>query len=230
MDLLLAALFCTSIVGLSTAKPTVNCSSTFPSTKLSPNYNETIAHAIHSMTVEGLKLFNIKASEINFVPTVNQDVFSDKPVLEHAPKDGFGNDFHTSTMNVIDRILSTLGNSKDGLGPHWSAIERVAHVFHMQDLWERIKATEWPNVLKTPPSDEVCTCLSSVDFNGIKDAVGWVANHYKTGTPITLLNRPIPKLTDATAWSVWKNRLLHYYTPEAMRDAANYLYCVSKFW
>lgn len=70
-------------------------------------------------------------------------------------------------------------------------------------------------------------CLRDTRANGIKAAVEWVANHYETGTPITLLNRPIPKLTDAQAWSVWKARLLHYYTPAALHDAAVYLYCVT---
>jgi len=64
----------------------------------------------------------------------------------------------------------------------------------------------------------------------LQGAVSWVADHYKTGTPITLLDRPIPKLTDAASWAVWKDRLLHYYTPEALHDAAMYLYCVAQFW
>lgn len=56
----------------------------------------------------------------------------------------------------------------------------------------------------------------------------WVADHYATGTPITLLNRPIPKLTDAASWAVWKDRLLHYYDVSSLVDAATYIYCVTK--
>ncbi|KAH3880529.1 uncharacterized protein LOC127878242 [Dreissena polymorpha] len=209
---------------------TLNCQKAFPTSTLTKNYNETIAHAIHSMTVAGLRVFSSKASANNFVPTVNQDLSQEQTVLDHAPEHALGHDFSTLTMNIIDNILSTLGNSMDGLGSHWSPVERVAHVFHMWDLWYRIKESAWPRVQKTPPTDEMCTCLASVEFNGIKDAVQWVANHYKTGTPITLLNRPIPKLTDAAAWGVWKQRLLHYYTPEALQDAAMYLHCVSQFW
>ncbi len=61
-----------------------------------------------------------------------------------------------------------------------------------------------------------------------QNSVEWVADHYKSGTPITLLNRPIPKLADASSWKVWKGRLLHYYTTQALADAAQYLYCATQ--
>ncbi|WP_395239419.1 hypothetical protein, partial [Salmonella sp. s54412] len=56
----------------------------------------------------------------------------------------------------------------------------------------------------------------------------WVAEHYKTGTPITLMNRPIPKLKDAKSWGIWKKRLLHYYRQPALYDSSLYLYCATK--
>lgn len=218
------------VLAFGRSEAAIDCAKSIPHAQLSANYNETIAHAIHSMTVEGLKLFHSHVTEKNFVPTVNQDISQAQLVLDHAPNDPVNHDFTTTTMNIIDKILSTLGNSQDGLGPNWSPVERVAHIFHMWDLWYKIKTTQWDDVQTNPPADDVCTCLVSVDFNGIKDAVKWVADHYKTGTPITLLNRPIPKLVDAASWTVWKNRLLHYYTPAALKDAAMYLHCVSKFW
>ena len=101
---------------IAVSRATLDCSKTFPDSGLTSRYNETIAHAIHSMTVRGLKLFNDKASTKNFVPTVNQDLSDDAPVLDHAPEEPLGHDFTTLTMNIIDKILSTLGNSKDGLG------------------------------------------------------------------------------------------------------------------
>lgn len=67
-------------------------------------------------------------------------------------------------------------------------------------------------VMYDPPLEDVCTCLTDVKNNGVEAGVRWVAEHYKSGTPITLLGRPIPKLTDAKSWSVWKDRLLFYYT------------------
>ena len=55
-----------------------------------------------------------------------------------------------------------------------------------------------------------------------------MSDHYDVGTPITLLNRPIPKLTDESSWKVWKDRLLYYYDDDALFDAANYIYCATK--
>lgn len=108
---------CTFFLALiAVSRATLDCSKTFPHSGLTPRYNETIAHAIHSMTVKGLKLFNEKASKANFVPTVNQDLSQVMTVLNHAPEDPLNHDFTTLTMNIIDKILSTLGNSKDGLG------------------------------------------------------------------------------------------------------------------
>jgi hypothetical protein len=95
---------------------TLDCSKAFPEAALTAKYNETIAHAIHSMTVKGLQLFSDKASAKNFVPTVNQDLNQAQAVLDHAPEDPIGHDFTTLTMNIVDKILSTLGNSQDGLG------------------------------------------------------------------------------------------------------------------
>lgn len=55
-----------------------------------------------------------------------------------------------------------------------------------------------------------------------------MSNHYDSGTPITLLNRPIPKLEDSASWDTWKYRLLFYYSDNALYDAANYIYCATK--
>ena len=66
--LIAAALIC------STAAANSPCSSLYVSYDLSPNFNETIAHSIHSMTVQGLRLFNPRATEDNRVPTVNHDI------------------------------------------------------------------------------------------------------------------------------------------------------------
>ena len=167
------------LVAFATTDATINCSTSLPHVGLSPNYNETIAHAIHSMTVEGLKLFNVHASKENFVPTVNQDISQSNLVLDHAPEDPTNHDFATTTMNLIDKILSSLGNSKDGLGPNWSPVERVAHVFHMWDLWFEIKRTQWEEVEKHPPTDDVCTCLVSTDFNGIKVKIFFTYNAHE---------------------------------------------------
>jgi hypothetical protein len=50
------------------------CSELYYLYDMSDNFNETIAHTIHSMTVQGLRMFNPRATEHNNVPTVNHDI------------------------------------------------------------------------------------------------------------------------------------------------------------
>ena len=66
--LLIAILICSSAA----AQP--RCGELYVSYDLSRNFNETIAHTIHSMTVQGLRLFNPRATEDNRVPTVNHNI------------------------------------------------------------------------------------------------------------------------------------------------------------
>ena len=206
----------------------IRCAMQLRAAGLSSNYNESIGHAIHSMTVQGLQLFNPRANELNRVPTVNHNLHDTAhgKVLMYAPNDPLPSDYFDFTMNMIDKILSMVGKSDDGLGAHWSSTERIVHKFHMHDLWLRLQKEV--RELSPKPSAPVCNCVLNVESNGILKAVQWIAEHYESGTPITLLDRPVPKLVDSDSWDFWKNDLLHYYTPEALHDAAVYLYCATK--
>lgn len=134
MRIFLAAL----VLGVASAAPSLFCRDLFPISGLSSRFNETIAHAIHSLTVEGLKLFDPQATSVNHIPTVNHDLSAPNKVLPDAPSKPIGHDFETDTMNVLDSIMSNLGSHNDGLPPNWSAVERVAHSFHMWDLWMKV--------------------------------------------------------------------------------------------
>jgi len=207
---------------------TSGCKSRLVGAGLSIRYNETIAHAIHSMTVESLQLFNPAMGQMNEVPTVNKDVSNRKgKVLEWAPSDPLGNDFTMQTMNIFDMVLSQVGTTDDGLGPNWTPVGRLVHAFHMRDLWMTIKTKVYPFVEASPPTEYVCACLRDTKNNGIYNSVSWVADHYLTGTLFTLLNRSLPPLHDASSWAVWKERLLHYYKDDALFDAGMYLYCAT---
>lgn len=215
------------LFGLAAAKQNA-CNSLLLRSGFSDNFNETIAHAIHSLTVQGLQLFNPRATENNRVPTVNMNRHAREKVIPYAPNDPLGSDFNTLTMNTIDKILNNIGMDNDGLGPNWSPLERIVHKFHMLDVWDRVHDVFEDEVRQEPPSDEMCDCLMDTWNNGIFAAVKWVSDHYDSGTPITLLNRPIPKLTDAKSWAIWRERLLHYYMPRALEDAAYFIYCATK--
>jgi len=216
-----------TLVALCAAEPVpvpktgLKCDVKFPRSGLSAKYYENIGHAVHSMTLEILKMFSGKATVKNDIPTVNMNLAADQKVLDFAPSDPVGNDFSTPQMNVVDHVLQGVGVTDDGLGKNWSPVERLVHHFHMIDLWNKIK--EVYDSVEVDP--EVCACLTNTRTNGVRGSVEWVAHHYATGTPITLLNRAIPKLTDANSWSIWKDRLLHYYTKQALLDAAYFLKC-----
>ena len=66
--LLIAALLC------SAAADETYCKKLYRTYDLSRNFNETVAHTIHSMTVQGLRLFNPRATSNNRVPTVNHNI------------------------------------------------------------------------------------------------------------------------------------------------------------
>ena len=220
-----------ALIGLAAARPRSDkqsCSALYKAAGISTNFNETIAHAVHSMNVQGLKLFSSRATANNRIPTVNLDRSAQDKVLPYAPDYPTNSEFSTHTMNVIDRILSHIGNAKDGLGANWSPIERVVHTFHMWDLWNQVQRVYTTETTTSPPSDDLCSCLMDTRSNGIYVAVKWVSDHYDSGTPITLLNRPIPKLTDSESWNIWKYRLLYYYDNVALHDAAKFLYCAVK--
>ena len=116
------------------------CRRIFKTAELSGIFNETISHALHSMTAQGLELFvDAEAARYNKIPTINRDVTSSIKILPYAPSVPFGNDFETDAMNIMDKILSTLGSNDDGLDPHWTPLERVAHEFHMWDMWKKVR-------------------------------------------------------------------------------------------
>ena len=52
----------------------VSCNELYTLYEMSQNFNETVAHTVHSMTVQGLRMFNPRATQENNVPTVNHDI------------------------------------------------------------------------------------------------------------------------------------------------------------
>jgi len=73
---------------------------------LSPNFNETIAHAIHSLTLNELRKFNPLAVELNGVPVVNprlNDRTETERVIPHAPEEEISNIYiiHYFSLEVL---------------------------------------------------------------------------------------------------------------------------------
>ena len=102
--LIAAALIC------SKAAANSPCSSLYVSYDLSPNFNETIAHSIHSMTVQGLRLFNPLATEDNRVPTVNHDIHDEVTSFSYT----FLLSFRKSSCNKVTQPQSPMGKGGGG--------------------------------------------------------------------------------------------------------------------
>ena len=89
-------------------------------------------------------------------------------VIPFAPDFPITNDYTTFAMSLIDTVLSHVGVQDDGLGPAWSPVERIAHMFHMIDLWETIRP-EFERLVKyNPVPKETCDCLLDVKNNGVE--------------------------------------------------------------
>lgn len=223
-----AAIVACALLAVAVAEPVPvalkRCDALHPNAHLTSDYWTAIAHAIHSMDLDSLKKFQPNADENNKVPTVNLNLHNGPKVLDSAPQlEKPSPIFATDAMALVDTILARVGKSDDGLGPNWTPLERIVHNFHMRDLWAKIK----PIFDKIEVDEAVCRCLTSdLETNGIRPAVEWIANHYARGTPITLLNRPIPVLNDHKTWALWRERLIYYYTPASLHDAAYFLKCL----
>lgn len=95
-----------ALVAVAQAVPTSRCSKYLSGAGLSSTFNESIGHAIHSMTVQGLQLFNPRANQNNKVPTVNHNLHVENgaKVLMYAPNDPLPSDYFDFTMNMIDKV------------------------------------------------------------------------------------------------------------------------------
>jgi hypothetical protein len=104
------ALFLVSVAVVHGYVPQTRCALHLRAAGLSSNFNETIAHAIHSMTVQGLQLFNPRANEVNTIPTVNHNLHAKDgiKVLMYAPNDPLPTDYFGFTMNMIDKVCFIL--------------------------------------------------------------------------------------------------------------------------
>jgi hypothetical protein len=132
-----------------------------------------VAHAIHSITANMLRKFEPTIGEKNNVPTVDLDLRSETPLLEHAPLDE-QSPFDTEGMKLIDAVLSHMDN------PHYdvrgfTTLERVVHAFHMVEGYEMI-VKEY-KALKEAGGvpDDICACLNDIEHNGIRKAMRFIA-------------------------------------------------------
>eukprot|EP00658_Telonema_sp_P-2_P052809 TRINITY_DN410_c0_g1_i12.p1 TRINITY_DN410_c0_g1~~TRINITY_DN410_c0_g1_i12.p1 ORF type:complete len:230 (+),score=70.45 TRINITY_DN410_c0_g1_i12:222-911(+) len=214
-----------AILAIAMSAPTQSCKVALWESGVSTRFDETVAHAIHSITLNDLRKFNPRVPTANGVPTVNRAIaLSPKDrVVRDAPEVTLPEDFTTHAMRLFDNTLAHATDRSDGLGDNWNTLERVAHMLHMNDLWARV-GQEYPTIQNV--SDAGCACITDTGVNGIEARLLWIAEQYTHDTPISLheWGTKIPKLTLST-WPEWKKRLAYYYDTPSLKDAAVYLHC-----
>ena len=157
-------------------------------------FNASVAHGIHSITVEQLNLFfKGNVSEKNNIPTTNFNLKSPKTVLSSSTKMSRDPNILTNNMRMLDFILR---NNDDTRASYFimnglSSLEKLAHHAHMDELYARTKPV-YEQLLKNPPKDRrVCDCVTDEKNNGVLGKLEWYSNYFRA-------NGDLEKLTSLT--------------------------------
>eukprot|EP00116_Pleurobrachia_bachei_P012517 sb/3472779/ len=124
-----------------TAGPTEapsQCENFMYSKGLKSNYGMAIAHRLHSLTVEDIRYyFGVTVPADNGIPTVNLDMTPNAArVLPNAPLATYDDSFSSMGLKHLDKILRHMDDKKYSI-INYNTLEKVAHTFHMSELWTR---------------------------------------------------------------------------------------------
>lgn len=150
------------------------CSQMLSDAGASSKFAGSVAHAVHSMTVDDLKKFYPTANENNYVPTVNKDLKANKAILLYAPDVNMSNGtFITDGMKTLDIVLSRMDDKQWDI-KNYSPLEKLVHAFHMKEVWA--KALKQFDLIKSnPPNLETCYCALDIGHNGVMDVMKYLA-------------------------------------------------------
>lgn len=161
-----------------------------------------VAHGIHSLTVGDLQLFfKADVTSKNIIPTINADLRDRQAILFNAPDIPVNSMFATPGMRILDRVLSHMDNPDYDIR-EYNALERIIHAMHMQEVWHGA-SIEYAKLAKTPPSKELCLCVTDVDNNGVMEVLRLMALEVRE--PNLMYGKSI-KLNNGTM--LWDN--IHY--------------------
>ena len=158
------------------------------------SYNLSVAHGIHSITVEQLNYyFDGDVDAENDIPTTNSDLSSEEGVLPSAPQINKDASILTPSMMMLDFIMTNNDEIDSFLIKGLSSLEKLAHAAHMQELYARTKI-EYDNILSNPPGDNgLCDCITDEENNGILERLEFISEylrHFKS--PKGLGGRAMP--------------------------------------
>jgi len=145
------------------------CASVMKKGGLSKDFAKHVSHAIHSLTVEDIKMyFNKNVGENNNIPVVNPGLRDQPRVLDNAPLMGYDERFETDGFKHFDVIMK--GVNMDGWRlTSFELLERLSHVFHMSEIWAAAgrKYRKIVNRGKVDKDGELCECVRDIDENGL---------------------------------------------------------------
>lgn len=231
-----------------------NCTSSLLSIGVSERFPGVVAHAIHSIDVLSLRnFFKSDVGESNGIPTINRDLTTDWPIVPDAPLLA-ESPFKTTAMKVLDEVLTHMDDSSYD-AKQYSALERMEHAFHMQEVWAAA-SIEYKNILENPPPKGACLCITDVEQNGIMKMLRFIAlkvrepelmygkhttvngkfakwngNIYTYNFATTAQANSLdsgelfPHLTSAASWKVWKDSMLQGMRKSDDYESALYFYC-----
>jgi len=130
-------------------------------------FGEAVAHRSHSLTLDDLRYyFKDDAPLDNGIPTINLDLAPKATrILANAPLIDDDTSFKTITMRHTDRVLSKMNRKNWGL-KHNSVLEKIVHIHHMSEMWERSK-TYYNIIRDSPPAEKLCSCVRDIEENGV---------------------------------------------------------------
>jgi len=140
----------------------------------SPYFARNVAHRLHSLTLEDIQMyFKADVGDENGIPTVNKDLESETRILENTPLADLDMKFTTPALRYMDLVLRNMDKNYYSI-TNFSVLEKLAHMYHMGELWQHA-STHYSSLLLNPPPREVCTCASSSHLNSVTQELNLLA-------------------------------------------------------
>ena len=161
------------------------------------NFNMSVAHGIHSLSIEHIKhYFNAVVPQNNGIPTVNTD-FTGEDVIPSVPSINKDPEILSLNMQVLDFIF----RNNDDKNRFWvrglSHVEKLAHAAHMDELWTRTKSV-YEEIRRNPPTDNlVCSCITDEENNGIIESLKVISNTLRNFGVLDEIDKPSTDLPNA---------------------------------
>lgn len=170
MKLLLACFLAAAAHAGSIIKGSENqCATEMEKGGLSTDFAKHVSHAIHSLTVEDIRMyFDKNVGENNNIPVVNPKLRDQPRVLDNAPFIRYDEDFKTDGMKHFDVIMK--GVNMDGWRlTSFELLERLSHVYHMSEIWHAAgeKYKEIVNRKELDVDSVLCDCVRDTEGNGL---------------------------------------------------------------